>query len=873
MHRAVSLLFLFSLFCSPAYSSPTAPSPAAQWIWSSNTDTAPKNRFTYFRKIVDLPAVPANAAIRFAADSNAQLWINGEIVRHKVARYFEDKVTAEVIDAAPYLHTGKNVILVLHHNWGDIITFQRSGNKHAGLYMEGSWIKTDASWKCITAPEFLAHEQQFKGITGDIRIRYPQIVDERNRFSGDLSDPAFDDSSWKPAVAVSGGPWPARPSDVETPGQREYPVRPFSVLNAGSAAYPNAMSSDPFSMAVDIHTARLTPDKGDAESASGLIAGRSAVIEGKAGTARYITFDFGRPVHGYPYLKLDDATPGTVIDFGYCEIPFSMYDGTVHVRPDGWINPEGVVGKGYGDRYITASGSRQLELPDERTARWMTIHVRFPKDGRVVLREVGIVKSQYPANMVGSFSCGDERVEQIVKLCLIHAEVTMSDSYVDTPGREDGQWIEDAQPRARISAQWFGDNQLRRFMIRTISQSQGPDGNFHPFPPSNYPAYPAWYDWSVQWVATLYDDYLWTGKTDMVRYCWTPLKKYWDNVLSHLGADGVWRTNLILADIRVGTHCQNDSQSSGMITPWMIERLKWSAEMADAAGEKAQAKQWNDDVNHMTAAFRKLHIVPAQGNVPAHVGDILDTANPSIERGYSQAGQTVAIMTGLLPPADARADMEYAFTAPDGTPPSGVTRWNNPTYFYRALTALTCSGLTDRAVAHLVERFSPYLPGHPNNHIPSELQGPYGGPVPEYWVSRDDLNLKKEGEIDTAQPIDPTGSHGWGASPLLWLHESVLGITITQPGGAKIQIAPDAGGLPYVAGHSVTPKGTVWVNWEPKVNRLEVEIPAGVSAVVKVPRDRAGKRLVTLASGGTATPSGTDCVVIRGAGRFEFAVR
>lgn len=50
--------------------------------------------------------------------------------------------------------------------------------------------------------------------------------------------------------------------------------------------------------------------------------------------------------------------------------------------------------------------------------------------------------------------------------------------------------------------------------IRTLAQSQGPDGQLHPFAPSNYPAYPAPYDWSVQWAAMLYDQYMWSGKFD-----------------------------------------------------------------------------------------------------------------------------------------------------------------------------------------------------------------------------------------------------------------------------------------------------------------------------------------------------------------------
>lgn len=874
MKRAslITMVILAAALAGSVFQAHAAAPSSAQWIWSSPTDIAPNNRFTWFRKVVDLPSVPADATLRFAADSNAHLWINGHIVRRKVSRYFEEKATAEVIDAAPYLHKGKNVIVALHNNWGPIIIFQRSGNKHAGLYLDASWIATDASWKCITAPEYLPHEKRIVGIIGDARIRYPVIVDGGKRLSGDINDTSYNDAAWQQAVVVTEGPWPSRPDDVETPGQREYPVRPLTVLAAGQSEPGGPLSGDPYSMASDLKNALFTPDKAAALRASGILSGSPAVIEGKAGTASYITFDFGLPVHGYPFLNIAEATPGVAVDFGYCEIPMSLYSGEAHVRRDGWIDTEGVVGPGYGDRYITTDGRQEVEFPDERTARWMTLHIRFPKDGRIVIKDTGIIKSQYPVRMAGTFFCGDERVEQIVKLCRIHAEVTMSDSYVDTPGREDGQWIEDACPRAEIGARWFADNGLRRFLIRTYAQSQGPDGDFHPFPPSNFPAYPATYDWSVQWVMTLYEDYRWTGKTDMIETYWDTLVRYWDNVLSHTGDDGLWRTTRILADIRVGRHPENNRQSSGIITPWMIVRLRLSADMADAAGKRDQAAKWRTTADSMEAAFRKFHVVPANGTIPAHVADRTEPGNNTLERGYSQAGQTVALTAGLLSPEEARADLEYAFTAPDGSPSPGVTRWNNPTNFYRALTVLSRYGFGERAAAHLVERFSPYLPGHPNNTVPLELQGPYGGPVPEYWVSREDLGLKL-GEPDTAQPKDPTGSHGWGATPLLWLHESLLGVSIAKPGGAKLTIVPDAAGLPYVSGLTCTPKGMVWVHWEPSSNVLEVEIPAGVEAEVGIPRDREGRSMVVASSAGKATPLSSGGYRISGAGAYTFKVR
>ena len=126
----------------------------------------------------------------------------------------------------------------------------------------------------------------------------------------------------------------------------------------------------------------------------------------------------------------------------------------------------------------------------------------------------------------------------------------MTDAYVDTTGREDGQWIEDARPRALVADRWFGDARLRKLFVRTLAEGQGDDGNLHPFAPSNFPAYPAVYDWSVQWVAAIYDDYVWTGSTELVERYWSNVCRYWDLVLSHVDQEGIWKTRQVLADIR-----------------------------------------------------------------------------------------------------------------------------------------------------------------------------------------------------------------------------------------------------------------------------------------------------------------------------------
>lgn len=864
---------------------PPAPSPATdpllpdgrpRWIWSDLSDPSPHNRFTWFRRVVHLERVPDDPTVVFAADSTAKLWVNGVVVRRKVARFDQPRIRAEVVDLTGLLRPGPNVVVALHHSWGDIVTFQRTAAVHAGLWLSGEWLATDEQWRWLGGEEFAATEQ-FRGVHDHTpRIRYPIDWDTRLSPAG-LHDADHDDADWLPVVAVDHGPWPERPSPVETPGQREVVTSAGGVLAAGTARH-GRWSGGPTDRPSLLAAARLTRDPDLTRSAGALVDARPWALgpDAPAGATAYVTLDFHRPVHGYPLLDVELDSGTAELRIGYGELVHSLRDGSIHAREDGWIDVDGVVATGYADRVVIGPGRTTVELPDERTARWLTLHVTRTDAARLVVHRAAMVTSQYPVRPTGSFSCGHDRLEQAVRLCLIHAEVTMTDTYVDTPGREDGAWIEDARPRAQLAERWYGDVALRRFLIRTLADGQDETGELHPFYPSNYPARPATYDWALQWVGMLHDDWRWTADADFVAEHLATLIAFWGAVLRHLDDDAVWRTAQVAADIR-SSRVPTAAGSSGPITPWVMERLADSAELARAVGRDDLAEGWQVLVRRMQESFRRHHLVDDVPGAPLLVADRWEPgATGSYERGRSQAGQAVALLGGLLSDAEAAALIEYAFPAPDASPPAGMSRWNTPTWSSRVLQALTDHGHGERAVAHLLERFAPYLPAHPRNRTPLALQGPYGGPLPEYWLSREDLGIA-DGEINPSQPVDPTGTHGWGAVPLLWLHECLLGVRIATPGGAELTVRPDAAGLPYVAGWTLTPRGPVHVHLDPQQRLLEVSLPPAVTARVRVPAGICeGGTLIgpdgRPVTGASGRPDAAGDVVLDRPGRWVFAV-
>ncbi len=79
-------------------------------------------------------------------------------------------------------------------------------------------------------------------------------------------------------------------------------------------------------------------------------------------------------------------------------------------------------------------------------------------------------------------------------------------------------------------------------------------------------------------------------------------------------------------------------------------------------------------------------------------------------------------------------------------------------------------------------------------------------------------------------------NHAWGAAPANLLPRYVLGVTTLEPGWKRASIRPRAAGLEKASGRIPTPRGPVSVAWTAGASfRLQIELPPGVSAQVRVP--------------------------------------
>jgi uncharacterized membrane protein len=155
--------------------------PPGKYIWdtpaaSHSADDGPM----YFRKIVELPNVPAAARVATIADNSVVLYING----HEVASS-KDWAKPGVADITSYLVAGKNIFAAKAINGTPASTAPTAENP-AAFWMLASLrdpsqndaieIVTDATWKCS------------------------------KRAAAEWQDITFDDTAWKPAAELTDTP-------------------------------------------------------------------------------------------------------------------------------------------------------------------------------------------------------------------------------------------------------------------------------------------------------------------------------------------------------------------------------------------------------------------------------------------------------------------------------------------------------------------------------------------------------------------------------------------------------------------------------------------------------------------------------------------
>jgi hypothetical protein len=466
----------------------------ARWLWPIQFQYDNFNLFARIGKGLHLPRAPEKFWAAVSADQSYQLYINGCFVCRGPARGYQSSWPFDVVDLAPFLVAGKNMIQARIYSPGES-SFSYICKSFPGFIFAAEWtggrLLSDDTWGALeeTASVRLAKKsstQLFRQEHIDLALLPPE------------ADPVPGSGPWqKPCTHPSfTDPWP----DMEhraIPMLKEDASARWRLL--GRAA---GVSAPDWSKATDVVVLRAAEGLAHTPVPASLRDASALRFTG-AGADCYESFllDFGRTVFGSLELNASGHRGGECVDVLFAE---SINENTLalELEIEGWNH----VALGARLRLAAGAGRHRFYHPHGFRHAVVTLrHASAPLELAVTLHATG-----YPLEYKADFQHDNPRLVEIWRMCARTQEVCALDAFVDTPWREQAQWWGDARYQGR-NVHWLsGDNRLLKRGIDIISRQRTADGLTYGLAPGVAHAC-VLPDFSVAWLLSLCDYYDYTG--------------------------------------------------------------------------------------------------------------------------------------------------------------------------------------------------------------------------------------------------------------------------------------------------------------------------------------------------------------------------
>ena len=392
------------------------------WIWTAEPcpDTA---CLVYFRKQIEWEKLSEKAMVQIAADARYKLYINGLLIETGSSKGDRSVRYMDAVDAAPFLHAGKNTlaVAVLHYgkNWGNHSLFPM---EMPGLYISGAF-SADTTWRCRVerGVSFCAEEEGFA----------PLCIHEYaagNKDTLGWRKPDFDDSAWPFAVPAE----PDIPLTLRTIPfmRRQAPV----LLPEGSMTVPAHSEKSVTLDALEEMTAYLS---------LAFLGGAGAEVELLEAECYSIPMGVG-------FAKRNRLDRERGVLTGYSDV-------------------YRVLGTG------TADEPEVYEPYWWRTFRFLRVTIRTAGEP-LTLRGVSYAETGYPLDVKTSVETSDKSLAPIWDISLRTLRRCMHETYMDCPFYEQLQYAMDTRSEILYTYAVSADDRLARQAIDDFRRAQRPDG-------------------------------------------------------------------------------------------------------------------------------------------------------------------------------------------------------------------------------------------------------------------------------------------------------------------------------------------------------------------------------------------------------------
>lgn len=462
----------------------------------------PRNSHCLFRKDFYVENNVKQAKIHIFADTKYIFYINGIRIGRGPCRSDPRWKYFDTYDIDKYLVKGKNLfsVEVIHYGYGT----GHSINRIPALFAECTiteengetiTVSTDKSWKAYLSDSLNKNAPRVNGCKGCI-----EVWDMRN--VTDFTSISFDDSKWINSKErdVKYSPfWNLYPKPIAN--LEEFVVDSAVMTARGIGECCNNVEIE------QMHK-QLKSEIDTLETPYFSLPNRDNVFTPVNNTEfNYAVIDFKKVWAGYISLNIC-GNAGDIVDVIYSE---ELIDGkpafnNITYRPF--------------TRFILKDGENNLETKFNYEAfRYVYLFLRN-HSGSIVLNNAEIITRIYPLSKESSFYCEDLELTKIWDICTHTLKLCMQDGFLDSPSREQQQWMGDGRFQAIMNYYYSGDCKMHEKLLLQIAQSQDCEGmTCSRYPDANHNLPPI-ASFCLQWICSFGDYYKFTQKTGVIASLW-----------------------------------------------------------------------------------------------------------------------------------------------------------------------------------------------------------------------------------------------------------------------------------------------------------------------------------------------------------------
>jgi len=738
----------------------------AKWISVPETGALDYGVY-YFRKDVNLPAVPARYLVHVTGDNRYKLYVNETLVSMGPAKGDNTHWNYETVDLAPYLNGGRNVIAALVYNEGS----RRPDSQisvSTGFLLQGeaesAEVYTDTSWICIQDPAY----SPVIPIVNGYYVAGPGEKVDMNATLSDWNKADADLSAWKP---VKEGP-AGKPMDV-------CEVQDFDYHMLRPSTLPQ-MERTPFAL------------------------GQSFKVP--AHSKKVVLLDNKVLTNAYLYLRMSGGKDARV-KIGYAEALY-VPDGegpAYNLTPEQLAQlPEEYLSyalapkvKGKGNRNETEGKvfigredeliSNGLNNQEFTTLSWRTFrYVRLlveTADEPLTIEETSGIFTGYPFTLDASLDTDRQDLKDMLEIGWRTARLCAWETYMDCPYYEQLQYLGDTRIQALVTLFNSADDRLVKNFLHLADISRSADGITKSRYPTTIPQHIQPY--ALSYVYALHD-YMMYGKDTQYVMDLLPGAEQIMNYYSRFQLSDGRVKNLPGWNFSDWVNDKPESWHSGVMlrgadgcTSVMdlqyLYALQLMAHMEEVRGNTWLAGEYKAQAEHLTDGVKKAYWNAEKGLF----------ANTAEQDCYSQHSNALAILCGIV---------------------------EDPKAMVKILQA-------DESLAQCTIYYKYYL--H-EAYVKAGFGNDYLNWL-DTWRENMAMGLTTWGE-DANVYGTRSDCHAWGSSPNIEFYRTVLGIDSDAVAFKRVRIEPRLGDLKEIGGTIPHPSGSITVHYKVKGGKIHAEI-------------------------------------------------